>query len=125
MAEGVFRSIAKDNPRIGTIDSCGTGAYHTLDPPDHRTMATLRKNNITDYDHGARQVKNSDFSNFDYVFAMDSSNLRNLRSLQKRVEGKGTKTTAKVMLFGEYGGKGKVEEVGDRELSGLRCDYAD
>ena len=77
-------------------------------------MATLEKNNITDYDHGARQVRNSDFTDFDYVFAMDSSNLRNLKSLQKRVDDKGTKTTAKVMLFGEYSGSGKVEEVGDR-----------
>lgn len=118
MAEGVFRSLASTNPHINKIDSCGTGAYHTLDPPDSRTMATLEKNGITDYDHGARQVKNSDFNEFDYIFAMDSSNLRNLKSQQKRIESKGAKTKAKVMLFGEYGGKGRVEEVGDREYLG-------
>lgn len=110
MAEGVFQSLAKSNPRIGTIDSCGTGAYHTLDPPNERTMAVLERNGITDYDHGARQVTKEDFNNFDYIFAMDDSNLRNLLSLQKRVESRGTKSRAKVMLFGEYGG-GRTAEV--------------
>lgn len=59
MAEGIFRSIAKDpkySSKIGTIDSCGTAAYHQGDPPDSRTMATLEQNGITDYDHEARRV---------------------------------------------------------------------
>lgn len=113
MAEGVFRSIAKNSSYIGEIDSCGTGAYHTLDPPDDRTMATLSKNGITDYDHGARQVTKEDFNDFDYVFAMDGWNLRDLQKMQRRVESKGQKTRAQVMLFGEFSGKNKVEEVGD------------
>lgn len=118
MAEGVFRSLAKSHPRIGEIDSCGTGAYHTLEPPNYRTMATLRKNGITDYDHGARQVTKDDFNNFDYVFAMDAWNLRDLEEMQRRVERRGKPIRAKVMLFGEFAGKdtkGKtvVEEVDD------------
>lgn len=113
MAEGVFRSLAKNDPRIGEIDSCGTGAYHTLDPPDHRTMATLRKNGINDYDHGARQVTKEDFNDFDYIFAMDAYNLRDLQKMQRRVESKGQKSRAQVMLFGEFGGKGRAEEVED------------
>ena len=59
MAEGIFRSIAKDpkyTSNIGTIDSCGTAAYHQGDPPDSRTMDTLEANGITDYDHSARRV---------------------------------------------------------------------
>ena len=113
MAEGVFRSLAKSNPRVGTIDSAGTGAYHTLEPPDYRTMDTLRKHEIRDYDHGARKVQESDLHDFDYVFAMDASNLRNLQSLQRRMEKSGDRPTAKVMLFGEFSGKAKAEQVGD------------
>lgn len=113
MAEGVFRSVAKNNPHVGEIDSCGTGAYHTLDPPDSRTMATLRKNGINDYDHGARQVTKEDFSDFDYIFAMDQWNLRDLQKLQRRVESKGSKSKAQIMLFGEYSGKSRAEEVED------------
>lgn len=113
MAEGVFRSAAKGNPRIGDIDSAGTGAYHELQPPDERTIATLQKHGITDYDHYARQVLPEDLENFDYVFAMDAHNLRDLRRLQRRFESEKGKSRAKVMLFGEFGGKSKPEEVAD------------
>ena len=44
---------------------------------------------------------------------MDASNLRSLQQLQRRVASKGQKSKAKVMLFGEYGGKSRPEQVGD------------
>lgn len=113
MAEGVFRSMAKNNPRVGEVDSCGTGAYHTLEPPNYRTMSVLMKNGINDYDHGARQITKEDFNEFDYIFAMDAYNLRDLQKMQRRVESKGQKCKAQVMLFGEFGGKGRAEEVED------------
>ena len=79
-------------------------------------MDTLRTNNINDYDHEARKVRSSDFTEFDYVLAMDKDNLSDLRSLRARL----TKKTpsldgtgkGKVMLFGDFGGK-KGEQVGD------------
>ena len=111
MAEGVFRSLAKSNPRVGTIDSAGTHAdiYHHMDPPDSRTMETLNRHGIKDYDHNSRGVKPDDFENFDYIFAMDSSNLRELkRKQQKRGD-----TKAEVMLFGTFNGKSIPEEVAD------------
>lgn len=116
MAEGVFRSLGETHPRIGQIDSCGTGAYHELDPPDYRTMQTLQKHGIV-YDHAARKVTAQDFSDFDFMFAMDAWNLRDLQKMQRRLESKGQKTKAKVMLFGEFGGggRGKTEEVVDRK----------
>jgi low molecular weight phosphotyrosine protein phosphatase len=113
MSEGVFRSLTKNNPRIGRVDSAGTGAYHNLNPPDYRTMQTLRKHGITDYNHGARQVTAEDFQQFDYIFAMDSYNLRDLQRSQRRVDSKGEKTKAKVSLLGEYSGGKEVEEVID------------
>jgi low molecular weight phosphotyrosine protein phosphatase len=84
-----------------------------MDPPDDRTMATLRKNGINDYDHGARQVDPEDFHTFDYIFAMDAWNLRDLRRLQQRAESKRGKSKANLMLFGDFGGKNKAEEVVD------------
>lgn len=113
MADGVFRSLAKSNPRVGTIDSAGTGAYHIGDDPDDRTMDTLRKHKITDYDHGARKVTEDDMNEFDYIFAMDSNNLHDLQRIQRRVDSRGTKSKAKVMLFGEYSGKKRAENVED------------
>lgn len=113
MAEGVFRSLTRSHPHIGEVDSAGTGAYHTLDPPDDRTMNTLRRHGIRDYNHGARQVQQQDFHRFEYIFAMDTHNLRDLQRLQRRVETKGPKTKASVMLFGEFGGNQRPEEVID------------
>jgi low molecular weight phosphotyrosine protein phosphatase len=118
MAEGVFRSLAGSHPRIATIDSAGTGAYHILEPPDYRTMDTLRKHGIRDYDHSARKIRAEDFRDCDYILAMDNSNLRDLQRVQQRLNAAGEKTKAKVMLFGEFGGKPKAEQVGDPYYGG-------
>lgn len=126
MAEAVFASMAADNPSIGTIDSAGTGAYHELDPPDPRTMATLRKHKITNYDHAARKVTKDDFRQFDYVLAMDKYNLQDLLRVRDSVaSGRGGKKhsaaggdkVADVRLFGDFAGpKGVVNsKVGGGE----------
>lgn len=125
MAEGVFQSLVHSSPPttqslISTIDSCGTGAYHVGDSPDSRTMATLKQNGITSYRHAARKfAPSTDFENFDYILAMDDSNLEDLVDLRRRaVKKKGNdEGFGKVMLFGEFGGKtrrgGRGEEVQD------------
>ncbi|EEY16009.1 phosphotyrosine protein phosphatase [Verticillium alfalfae VaMs.102] len=118
MAEGVFREIAKEpqyKDLIGRVDSSGTGAYHIGEGPDHRTMSTLEAHGITDYVHHARKVRLSDFDDFDYVFAMDRHNLRDLESLQQR--GK-PDSRAKVQLWGEHSGSNKAEEVDDPYYGG-------
>jgi len=76
-------------------------------------MQTLRKHGITDYEHAARKVTNEDFNNFDYMFAMDEWNLKDLQKMQRTIEKKGRQTRAQVMLFGEYNGKSSAEEVDD------------
>ncbi|RMZ82276.1 hypothetical protein DV738_g1856, partial [Chaetothyriales sp. CBS 135597] len=121
MAEATFRSLtqARPNSRIGTIDSAGTAGYHTLNPPDYRTMATLRKHGINNYEHGARKIAESDFDTFDYIFAMDRSNLRELQRLQQRADAqRGSKTKAQVMLYGAFGGKNRDEVVADPYYGG-------
>lgn len=116
MAEAVFRSLTKAHPGIAGVDSAGTGAYHAGDPPDPRTMETLLTNNIADYDHEARKIRSSDFTEFDYVLAMDQDNLMDLKSLRARLTKKDPSLEnsgkGKVMLFSDFGGK-KGEQVGD------------
>ncbi|CAH0048974.1 unnamed protein product [Clonostachys solani] len=118
MAEGIFRNLAKQpeySGKIGKIDSCGTGAYHAGESPDSRTLSTLEDNGITDYDHAARKFSTSDFSKFDYIFAMDRSNLSDLTRLQRNHQN----TKAKVMLFGEWSGvEGRAETVSDPYYGG-------
>ncbi|KAF3762932.1 phosphotyrosine protein phosphatases I [Cryphonectria parasitica EP155] len=118
MAEGVFQSITSKPPYEGLVkklDSCGTGAYHVGDDPDDRTMDTLEKHGITDYVHAARKVHIKDFDNFDYIFAMDRNNLRDLERMHKNKP----EARAKVMLFGEFSGTGKAEIVQDPWYGGI------
>lgn len=115
MAEAVFRSVVASSttPVIGDIDSAGTASYHALDPPDPRTMSTLRRHGITDYEHAARAVTKEDFRTFDYILAMDGSNLRNL--LQMRNNVRSGEKIAEVRLFGDFGPDGTQSRVGGGE----------
>lgn len=55
-----------------------------------------------------------DFETFDYIFAMDRSNLSDLQRLQKG----NPDSKAKVMLFGEFSGGKKTEIVNDPYYGG-------
>ncbi|CZT21153.1 related to LTP1-protein-tyrosine-phosphatase [Ramularia collo-cygni] len=124
MAEGVFRNLTNFNtpeqhPLISRIDSCGTGAYHSGDGPDPRTMSVLAENGLKGYKHQARKIQPEDFADFDYVIAMDASNLADLKAFgrrSKKVDADGWER--KVRLFGEFGGQDKREEVGDPYYGG-------
>ncbi|SPO06681.1 probable protein-tyrosine-phosphatase [Cephalotrichum gorgonifer] len=110
MAEGVFQSVARKEPYtefFDKIDSCGTAAYHVGDTPDYRTMMTLENNGITDYVHRGRQLQKADFDKFDYIFAMDRSNLIGVERVAQSKPG----SKAKVMLWGEYAGGKKGPEI--------------
>jgi protein-tyrosine phosphatase len=62
------------------IDSAGTGAYHVGEPADARSRVEAARRGI-ELDGIARQFEADDFARFDYVVAMDASNLRDLREL--------------------------------------------
>ena len=75
-AEGVFRAIVERHglgQRIG-VDSAGTGAYHTGEPPDSRSQAAARRRGYDLTAIRARKVTAEDFKRFDYVLAMDREN---------------------------------------------------
>ncbi len=117
MAEAVFRHLTTSSSPshlsiISKIDSAGTAAYHVGAEPDPRTMSTLIENGIDDYTHHARKVSPADFAEFDYILAMDRENLQDLqyRSSRRGKQPHGAKT-AKVMLFGDFGGTPGEEVV--------------
>jgi protein-tyrosine phosphatase len=116
MAEAVFKhKIAQKNlHHLFEADSCGTGNYHIGSQPDPRTIANATKNNIP-IDHCARQLSPSDLEYFDYVLAMDSSNLSNILKLPTA-----TKYIGKISLLREYdhGHPGKGGEVPDPYFGG-------
>ena len=100
-------------------------------PPDPRTMSTLQENGIIDYQHLARKVQVADFDTFDYILGMDNENVHDLLRLKTReIKNKHAgvskeKLSAKVMLFGDFGGK-KGEQVADPyygEVNGFAVAY--
>lgn len=62
------------------IDSAGTAGYHSGESPDSRARAAGRRRGI-DIKGCARRIEPLDFERFDYVLAMDSSNLEDLVSI--------------------------------------------
>ena len=62
------------------IDSAGTAGYHSGESPDARARAAGRRRGI-DIKGRARRVEPADFDRFDYVLAMDGSNLEDLLSI--------------------------------------------
>lgn len=86
-AEGVMRSIVEENGNSDHyfIDSAGTGNYHVGDLPDRRMRVHAIRRGY-DLTHRCRQVKVSDFDDFDFIVAMDESNRRNLCNIAPTVE---------------------------------------
>lgn len=83
-AEAVFRDLVASEGLGAAIstDSAGTGAWHVGNPPDDRAQSVARGRNIQMADLRARQTTVEDFSTFDYILAMDKSNLSNLQRLK-------------------------------------------
>lgn len=82
LAEGVFLELLEEeglDHRVD-VDSAGTGAYHVGESPDPRSVDVARRNGVT-LRGSARQVVDEDLERFDYVVAMDRSNLRNVEGL--------------------------------------------
>lgn len=79
-AEGVFRALVE---RAGLsdqieIDSAGTAAWHIGKSPDARAQAAAAMRGYDLSPLRGRQVSAADFARFDFVLAMDRSNLADL-----------------------------------------------
>ena len=61
------------------VDSAGTGEWHVGEAPDERATAVAVSRGYDLSVLRARLVKPADFSEFDYVLAMDQQNLSNLQ----------------------------------------------
>ena len=80
--EGVMRHLLSQEGLDAhvEVDSAGTGAYHVGERADARARATARARGL-ELTSIARQFVERDLDTFDYVIAMDRSNLRNIERL--------------------------------------------
>jgi protein-tyrosine phosphatase len=81
MAEAVFRHMVAEAGLSDQIqvDSAGTGGWHAGERPHRGTLNVLDQHGISHEGLIARQVRREDFRDFDYIVAMDSDNLADLR----------------------------------------------
>jgi len=79
-----------------TIDSAGTGGWHAGDPPDRRSTAAAKTRGIV-LEGAARQLRVSDFDDFDLLLAMDRDNLDGIRAIAPSKE-----AAEKARLLREY-----------------------
>ena len=86
LAEGILASKLPKDKFI--VDSAGTGHYQIGKQPDHRSIATAKKNGIDISNQKARQFTPKDFETFDYIFVMDNSNYDDVVFLAKTEEQK-------------------------------------
>lgn len=86
LAEGLFLYHAE---KAGTgmhfrVDSAGTSSEHRGELPDPRTRANAAQHGLN-LTSRSRQVRADDFNAFDWMFAMDRSNHRNLLRIRPAV----------------------------------------
>lgn len=113
-AEGVFRKLQREQaPQLSMrIESAGTHAYHVGEPPDERAILTAQAHGIDISLHRGRVVTRADFAAFDYILAMDRTNLTRLQ--QQRPQA----ARARLHLLLEFAGAGVSDEVPDPYYGG-------
>ena len=86
LAEGILASKLPKEKFI--VDSAGTGAWHSGNQPDARSIAVAKKHQLDISTQRARLFKVEDFETFDYIYVMDKSNFRDVIRLAKNDEQK-------------------------------------
>ncbi len=101
-AEGIMRSLVNERGDSSrwVIDSAGTGGYHVGDLPDSRMRAHAIRRGYR-LDHICRQVRQSDFDDFDIIVGMDENNVSRLRQMAPSVEAEG-KVIPMADFFGDF-----------------------
>ena len=80
------------------VDSAGTSGYHAGDPPDRRSVATMRAVDIDISGQRSRKFVRADFQKFDRILVMDRSNLADVLGMARTGEER-----SKVALFDPSG----------------------
>lgn len=113
-AQGVFERLVQAEglaERI-LVDSAGTHAYHIGNPPDRRSQTAALGRGIDLSPQRARQVQADDFGRFDYILAMDRSNLQDLLRLCRPAN------RERVHLFMQFASRWDTDEVPDPYYGG-------
>ena len=114
MAEAVMRQLILNEGLEAQIevDSSGTSDWHIGKVPHEGTLAILEQHSIPTDGMFARQYEASDLETFDYIVAMDESNIENMVLLN------GGKTSSKVFRFLDIVEKSLIKDLPDPYYTG-------
>ncbi len=115
-ADGILRKKLAEHGLADkvTVDSAGTGDWHIGKAPDERSQQAAIKRGYEISMLRARQVKAEDFSEFDYVLAMDNSNIDNMQEFKPQ----GVVRTEPELFLKRFGENSNVTEVPDPYYGG-------
>ena len=101
-ADGIMHRLVEERGGADRwfIDSAGTGGWHVGDLPDPRMRAHALRRGLT-LDHICRQVRPSDFDDFDLIIGMDSGNLARLHEMAPSIDAE-RKILPMAAFFGDY-----------------------
>ena len=113
-AEGVFTALINREglTDLVSVDSAGTGDWHVGDQPDRRAQAAAKARGYDLSMQRARQIKEMDFWDFDYVIAMDSQNHSDLSIMAP------TNAQDRIRMFLSFAPKEGVTDVPDPYYGG-------
>jgi protein-tyrosine phosphatase len=113
-AQGVFEHLVQSQGLAGRIlvDSAGTHAYHVGNPPDRRSQAAAQDRGLDLSGQRARKIEVLDFERFDYILAMDRSNLQDLQQLIESPQHE------RLHLFMQFATRWNTDEVPDPYYGG-------
>ena len=95
LAEGAFKRHVSNTGHTQSffVDSAGTSGYHAGELPDTRSIDVAAAHGVDITQQRSRALTRMDFERFDYIVAMDRSNLKNIRRMAP------TPSTAKLSLI--------------------------
>src|SRR5688572_2583273 len=73
IAEGIMQAALKKYQLTARVDSAGVLSYHSGHSPDKRAVRISSDKGVDISAQLARQIKRSDFEEFDFIFTMDQS----------------------------------------------------
>jgi protein-tyrosine phosphatase len=78
-AEGILRSLADQRGLAVEVDSAGTSDEHRGSPPDRRAIAEAARRGIDISGQRSRQIRDTDFDDFDLILTADEMVDRRVR----------------------------------------------
>jgi protein-tyrosine phosphatase len=103
------------------VDSAGTADYHIGDLPDRRTRKNATEHGII-LTNKCRQLSIQDFSDFDYIVAMDKNNLADIQTLSLMVFGV-HQSEEKVFLLRKFDPRGNATDSVPDPYYGTEADF--